>query len=364
AQTQLEKEPVKAVTLLGESLVLYRDLGGQLGLLAEPCMHRRASLAYGIPEARGLRCPYHGWLYAEDGQCLEQPAEPALRSFADRIRTTAYPVQELGGLIFAYLGELPAPTLPRYNVLAWDHAIRETQGSVIAANWLQVVENVLDPAHVEFLHGRFFSYYLERQDRAKAEEFRRRYAPGHVQRIAFDRFEAGILERHLVRSEIEPSWRRGSATFFPSTVMAGTEQDASLTFLVPLDDTHTWFLMHMAERPGTPLPPQKSIRFREVPGVGTDGRFVLEMANGQDHMATVTQGPVTRRDLEHLGAADLGLVLYRELLAEQLEGSERGDDPINVRRNSSEGMIDFPRRSRSPQPLTHPTINSYSDSRI
>ncbi|HEY3118955.1 MAG TPA: Rieske 2Fe-2S domain-containing protein, partial [Chloroflexota bacterium] len=138
AQTQLEKEPVKAVTLLGESLVLYRDLGGQLGLLAEPCMHRRASLAYGIPEARGLRCPYHGWLYAEDGQCLEQPAEPAFRwtdsggpssaesagleaqargdSFADRIRTTAYPVEELGGLIFAYLGELPAPALPRYNV--------------------------------------------------------------------------------------------------------------------------------------------------------------------------------------------------------------------------------------------------------
>src|SRR5437016_200555 len=122
AQAELQQDPVKPVRLLGESLVLFRDRSGHLGLVGESCMHRGTSLAYGIPESAGLRCAYHGWLYAPDGRCIEQPAEPSDRQFADRIQATAYPVRELGGLVFAYLGPDPAPAVPRYNVLAWSHA--------------------------------------------------------------------------------------------------------------------------------------------------------------------------------------------------------------------------------------------------
>ena len=78
-------------------------------------------MEYGIPEPEGLRCPYHGWLFNHEGRCLEQPAEPwdsTLRhgsgqAFKNRIRTKAYPVQELGGVVFAYLGPEPSPLLPR-----------------------------------------------------------------------------------------------------------------------------------------------------------------------------------------------------------------------------------------------------------
>jgi len=94
---------VLPITLLGENLALYRTEAGELGLVSQRCPHRGASLAYGIPEDDGLRCPYHGWLFNGTGQCLEQPAEPSDSVFKHRVRIPAYPVQEMGGLIWAYL---------------------------------------------------------------------------------------------------------------------------------------------------------------------------------------------------------------------------------------------------------------------
>ena len=96
---ELDDNPVKPVRLLGESLALFRDGQGRLGLVDERCPHRRVSLAYGIPEEDGLRCCYHGWMFDRAGRCLEMPGEPASSTFKDRIRITAYPVTELGGLI-------------------------------------------------------------------------------------------------------------------------------------------------------------------------------------------------------------------------------------------------------------------------
>src|SRR5437773_1332031 len=109
ALTQLDENPVRRIKLLGESLVLYRDRQGRLGLLSDTCAHRRVNLGFGIPELEGLRCAYHGWMYDASGQCLEMPAEPPDSTFPTRVRITAYPVQELCGLIFAYLGPEPAP---------------------------------------------------------------------------------------------------------------------------------------------------------------------------------------------------------------------------------------------------------------
>lgn len=348
AAGELDRDPVKPVTLLGESLVLFRDRSRRLGLLAEACMHRGTSLLYGIPEERGLRCAYHGWLYDVAGQCLEQPAEPHAVSFGDRVKTLAYPVQELGGLVFAYLGPQPVPSLPRYNVLAWSNAIRETQVSTIPANWLQVMENLMDPAHVEFLHGRFFAYALERKGDGSAAEFRQRFVPAPIKKMAFDRFEGGIIQRHYVRNEDDPTWKVGTITFFPSATMSGTLRDASMIYLVPMDDTHTWFVMHMAERPAAPIPPQVSIRFREIPGRDELGRFITDMANGQDHMATVTQGVIAPREREHLGASDTGIILYRELLQEQLERHTRGEAPLNLTLGGPGELIDFPKIEARP----------------
>src|SRR5919202_294131 len=105
------------VQILSEELVLFRDEAGVPALLGLHCPHRGADLSYGRLEDGGLRCLYHGWLYDGAGRCLEQPGEPAGSQFRTKVRHTAYPCQEAGGLILAYLGPAPAPLLPAYDFL-------------------------------------------------------------------------------------------------------------------------------------------------------------------------------------------------------------------------------------------------------
>src|SRR5580700_8340434 len=107
AVEELDERYTKRVRLLGEDLVLFRDRSGTLGLVAEFCPHRRASLYYGIPQADGIRCPYHGWKFDRTGACTDQPNEPEGSAFKDKVATAGYPVRELGGMLWAYLGPLP-----------------------------------------------------------------------------------------------------------------------------------------------------------------------------------------------------------------------------------------------------------------
>src|SRR5580765_8022832 len=85
------ESPTKFVRLLGEDLVLFRDKLGRVGLLADHCSHRGASLLYGRVEERGIACAYHGWLYDTRGSCLECPAEPAGSKFHLTVKARAYP---------------------------------------------------------------------------------------------------------------------------------------------------------------------------------------------------------------------------------------------------------------------------------
>src|SRR5690606_21542964 len=75
AVADMDGKWTRPVRLLGERLVLFRNREGQLGLIAEQCPHRRASFLHGIPTAEGIRCPYHGWQFNIQGQCIEQPNE-------------------------------------------------------------------------------------------------------------------------------------------------------------------------------------------------------------------------------------------------------------------------------------------------
>jgi nitrite reductase/ring-hydroxylating ferredoxin subunit len=103
AVAQLDEHPTLPVCLMGEDLVLYKDTRGRYGLLDRHCPHRRADLCYGVPEERGLRCHYHGWLFDDSGACLQQPFEEIARPearFRDKIRTAAYPVQAKAGLLW------------------------------------------------------------------------------------------------------------------------------------------------------------------------------------------------------------------------------------------------------------------------
>ena len=327
---ELNDEPVLAITLLGENLALYRTDSGNLGLVSQRCAHRGASLAYGIPEEDGLRCPYHGWKYSERGHCLEQPAEPPESTFKDRIRIPAYPVQELGGLIWAYLGPEPVPLLPRWDLLVREDLDRSIGVTHLPINFLQAMENSMDPIHFEWLHAVYGNYVRKRQGKPPS------MTPRKHEQIAFDVFEYGIYKRRLLEGE-DPEksddWITGHPIIFPYILAVGDYSRPSFQIRVPVDDTHTlhyWYNTQLRE-PGSP--PQQEVELRDVPYIHKNGRLVVETINGQDMMAWVTQGDISDRTTERLGTSDKGVILFRNVILEQIEKVERGEDPMGVIRD-------------------------------
>src|SRR5258707_7569917 len=65
-----DSDPVR-VLMLGEQLIAFRDTNGKIGLLANHCPHRGASLFFGRNEEAGMRCVYHGWEFGVDGTCID-----------------------------------------------------------------------------------------------------------------------------------------------------------------------------------------------------------------------------------------------------------------------------------------------------
>ncbi|HEY3117177.1 MAG TPA: Rieske 2Fe-2S domain-containing protein, partial [Chloroflexota bacterium] len=164
-ESKLAENPVQPIRILNEDLVLYEDRGGRLGLLASRCAHRAMHLMFAVPEEEGLRCCYHGWRYDHTGRILETPLEPVESHIKDHVQLKAYPVQKMGGLIWAYLGPDPVPVLPRWDLFVREDGFRQIVAHALPCNWLQVMENRGDLGHAIYLHGRLFQYALERQGR-------------------------------------------------------------------------------------------------------------------------------------------------------------------------------------------------------
>src|SRR4029434_4390594 len=185
AVDELEREPVQPVRLLGEDLTLFKNSRGEIGLIGDRCAHRAISLAYGIPQDNGLRCAYHGWTYNTEGHVVDMPFEPACLP----LKIKAYPTQELGGLIWTYLGPDPAPLLPRWELFARTDLQRSISIKPLPCNWLQCMDNSLDPVHFEHLHGAYGNYLMKKLERPPQLSMAR-----HL-KIAFDVFEYGIYKR-------------------------------------------------------------------------------------------------------------------------------------------------------------------------
>ncbi len=171
--SELEKNPVKPIRLMGENLVLYKDLSGTFGLVDRHCPHRRADMSYGWVEASGIRCSYHGWRYDETGACIDQPYEDTTNPKPSKsgCEIKAYPVREVAGLLWAYMGPKPVPELPVWEPFNWQNGFREIVLADVPCNWFQAQENSIDPGAlrmdarqlVEPDEGR-------RQDRAQASQ--------------------------------------------------------------------------------------------------------------------------------------------------------------------------------------------------
>jgi 5,5'-dehydrodivanillate O-demethylase oxygenase subunit len=348
---ELDGNPVKPVRILGEDLILYRDRQAGLGLIGPRCPHRAVDLRFGIPEDAGLRCPYHGWMFNAEGRCIQQPLEPPDSTYKDRVSLPGYPVQEMGGLIWAYLGPTPAPLLPEWDLFTRPDAFRQIIAHRLPCNWLQVMENRGDHLHAVYLHGRLFQYALERQGRL-TDDPKGRY--NATMKLQADRLRRGVYARTRAvpnpygftktlmesdRPEDSPEWQLGySPVIFPYTVYPVGAEDSirhDYQFGVPIDDTHTWHITYRCYvfPPELEVPTQERVPYVEVPLQNDKGEYILDYVLGQDMVAWYAQGEITDRTQEHLTAGDACLLYYRKLLREQIELVQAGQEPMNTFRD-------------------------------
>src|ERR1700736_1843062 len=145
--------PPIRLTLLSEQLIAFRDSQGKVGLVANNCPHRGASLFFGRNEASGLRCVYHGWKFDVSGNCIDMPNEPAESDFRTKVKAVAYTCQERGGIVWTYMGpRAEPPPLPDLEANMVEGAT--ATAFQLESNWLQILEGDIDTTHVGFLHYR------------------------------------------------------------------------------------------------------------------------------------------------------------------------------------------------------------------
>lgn len=244
--------PVKAVRLLGEDLVLFKDEAGRYGLMDKHCCHRGADLCFGRLEEGGLRCPFHGWLFDVDGNCLEQPAEPAGSNFHNKVKQPSYPCTESNGVVFAYLGPGDPPELPAIDALSAPDAHSFAFKGLLDCNWLQALEVGIDPAHASYLH-RFFE---DPDEALYGQQFGARAADTDIPVTEvlrnYDRPEIKVEEtgyglRIFALRELDDarSHIRVTNLAFPNAFVIPMSNDMTITqWHVPVDDeTNYWYAM-------------------------------------------------------------------------------------------------------------------------
>jgi 5,5'-dehydrodivanillate O-demethylase len=245
----------------------------------------------------------------------------------------------LGGLIFAYLGTEPAPLLPNYDLFVRGNVIRTIGHAVIPCNWLQIMENSLDPVHLEWLHGHYFEYMFEKQGRPVNEW----PITKHHVKIGFEEFEHGIIKKRVLEGQTEEceDWRVGHPVVFPNILRVGDQGAHSFQIRVPIDDTHTYHIWYTCFVPktGIEIPENYPISLYECPLQDETGTYITDYIDGQDMMAWVTQGEIADRTMERLGTSDKGIIMYRQMLLKQLSKLEKGEDPICVVRDPAKNHI-------------------------
>jgi 5,5'-dehydrodivanillate O-demethylase len=285
-------------------------------------------------EERGIACAYHGWLYDAKGDCLECPAEPAGSKFHLTVKARAYPVKELLGMYWAYLGPLPAPEIPKYDVWArTDGRHRIEVHPIINCNWFQAMENSVDPAHLQILHQELIN-------RSRTVPSTTRGYTDDIESFDFYVIPHGIIKRRFYRSGMVDE----HPLLFPTVLRVnnGTE------IRVPIDDEHiTIFEPIFEPTDDGSEPTDRAIDvtyyqpFRDPPDQPHPyGRFRWSQVASQDAMAWETQGALADRENERLATTDRGVTLLRELTVEQIKRVQEGLDPLGIERDPNHPMID------------------------
>ncbi|HKQ80787.1 MAG TPA: Rieske 2Fe-2S domain-containing protein [Steroidobacteraceae bacterium] len=329
------------VELLGENFVAFRDSEGKVGLLDEYCCHRGASLTLGRAESCGLRCIYHGWLFAADGTVLETP-NVSNPTFKTRFKAKAFPVREAGGVIWAYIGE-PAnmPEFYDFPFLNAPASKRLPTVQIIGCNYVQVLEGLLDSSHLSVLH-------ISQFKSAALPDIKFVQNTGHMQHDPAPRIEAQETDfgLHYGAVRVFGDKAETNVTAFISPFFILNPNDIYMA-VVPLADDKCAFYSIWYD--GVRDYGEEPLRSDQLRTVGLDRLEEFGMtrksfygpnrptrANGfqqnrtamkaghhtgihsfiqEDAIVCISAGGIRSRDYEYLGTADMAIAqMYRTLL--------------------------------------------------
>jgi phthalate 4,5-dioxygenase len=353
--------------VLGEDLVAFRTKDGIVGVLDRYCSHRGASLGIAAVDDCGLRCIYHGWLFATDGRIVETPNMPATSKFKDINRQGSYPVREAGGIIWAYLG--PPEKEPLFPEYFWFHENPEDVSITdftMGCNYLQVQEGSIDSSHLSILH---MGMNMKRAEPEAAIAASNGIVPfegwpgetmkpgSYIDNIPSEdmapRFEVQGTDFGFQYAAIRDSiygpdrlYVRITTVIFPYMAYIPPKNTAVIT--VPLDDYTTAFMgVHVAQSDPEARPAPGAVqrgpkartgstraeRHVEMPvqdrQAMAEGRSFSGYAGGrlEDIAVQVSMGPMFDRHNEHLvSPADAGIVRYRHLLRDEIRRVAEGKD--------------------------------------
>ena len=336
--------------IMGEDLVVFRDRGGRVGLLQLHCCHRGTSLEYGRLEERGIRCCYHGWHFDTDGRILDTPLEPPGSGLKERFYQGAYLAEEHHGMVWGYLGPPDkVPDGPDFDLLSIPgHSFEpgELHGGPNhkPCNWLQIVDNFVDPQHEAYLHALHSGCQFISRNGRNVEELA---TPGAAEYLVSP---TGIVTLEMRRVGPETVWVRNIEFIWPNIAVLGqipewpprfaAGQDEihdfpiTLDWAVPMDDVNTMEMSLVL----TPLGGENPRTRYPMAALESNaaGRPYEEMQRTPgDYEAQIGQRPIAVHANEHLGAIDKGVAMLRRGLREAIETVRDGGDPPNVRRDGS-----------------------------
>jgi phthalate 4,5-dioxygenase oxygenase subunit len=347
--------PVKA-RVFGEDLVVFRDSDGRVGVMDEYCPHRRASLVYGRNEEGGLRCLYHGWKMDVEGNVLEMVSEPASSGMAEKVKHKAYPVQEWGGMVWAYMG--PQDAVPEFVPPRWAptaEARVSIAKAILPCNWAQILEGAIDSAHSSSLHSS--DMVPARVDGAEATANAwLRPSTDKAPRLQVQRGDYGFRYaaiRRPIKDAATHDYVRSTVFVAPATALIPPNNLYNVANInVPCDDTSTAFYFIAWGHPSQTPETETWRKFlRQTVGVdldqyyrplrNQDNRFwqdrqAMKAGNftgisgfpNQDVAMWITMGPIADRTHDRLGASDLAIVEFRKQMLEAVRAFQNGETAI------------------------------------
>jgi phthalate 4,5-dioxygenase oxygenase subunit len=334
--------------LLGEDLIAFRDTNGKVGVMEEYCPHRGASLALGRNEDCGLTCIYHGWKFDVDGNCLDMPSEPSASNFKDKVQARAYPVQEVAGIVWAYMG--PADKLPPFPAFQWtkvanDHLVLIK--TIQESNYLQGLEGGIDSSHASFLHRSFGGVRTGWGNPVNALVMK-----DTAPRLEVEYTSYGYRYAAVRQASDSEEYVRMTPYILPfySYIPGAPGRTTGFSIWVPRDDFSCWQweIGFNEERPFTAqeradrieqfgfhdLQPgfRKARNFdnwylQDREAMKSRGFSGIFGTRTQDHAVQETMGAIYDRTREHLGTSDRAIIAMRRLLADSVRGYTDGIDP-------------------------------------